>query len=141
MVNTKPRKRGRAAANAEPEPVPGSASQQNRRKEQELPLESVRRYITRYNLRTRPPMTFCGFLCQGSVGKHTVSGKRNSRSTYKEASTAVKEHLRAGVIKEGEAIAEFIYSMQLKDRDLKVPLDVDNETTEKLDSVPEEAVE
>lgn len=53
----------------------------------------------------------------------------------------MKEHLRAGVIKEGEAIAEFIYSMQLKDRDLKVPLDVDNETTEKLDSVPEEAVE
>jgi len=122
MANTKPRKRGRAPANADAErpattgeaPPPKSAADQ--------PVGPLRRYIKRYDLPLASPMTFPGFLLYGSVGKHSATARREHRVPRRVAVSAVMEHLQAGVIKEADAISEFLYTVEHKDNEYKLHL-------------------
>lgn len=121
MVNTKTRKRGRAA-NIEQERVEELVHELPNKK---VPLEdslvALRKYLLRYDLRSHSPMTFHGYLLQGRVGRYTSSGRKTNRSPYSAAFTIANDHLRAGVIKESEAIAEFLYAVENKDNELKMP--------------------
>lgn len=120
MANLKPKKRGRVL-NVSDEITPKDiAIPEVPHELDEQAVGALRKYIKRYSLPVNTPMTLEGFLLRGPAGLNSESGNNAERSVYGDAAQAVNDHLRGGLIKEGDAIAEFIYAITNRNSELKL---------------------
>lgn len=124
MANPKPRRRGRPQA--EPEPAPAPKGLPPLKWVPERSVSPLRRYIRRYDLPVPSPMTFQGFLLGGPAGAHSQTVLRSDihkrRVPRKIVADAMTEHLQSGMIREADAIAEFVYTVQTSEREFKLRL-------------------
>lgn len=78
----------------------------------ELPVSALRRYVRRYALPVAEPMSLVGYLGSGLAGAQSESSRAQRRSTPDAARAVVQSHLRAGTIREGDTVAEFLYALE-----------------------------
>lgn len=119
MPPARTRKRGRAAAQ-ETVVKPAENVSEKVKQPPELSVQELRKYIRRYSLPINEPMSFHGYIGSGNVGKDSISSRTHSRSTYLDALAAVTDHLKRSTVKEGDTIAEFLYTIQHRKESFKL---------------------
>lgn len=123
MVNLKPRKRTRANANDQNDKSQLSMRGPGLPDNSAYPVSTVRKYIQRYNVQSKEPMTVQGYISQGTVGKHSITGKLRNRhrGEYFRSLDVMHARMADQTVKEGDTIAEFLYSLSHKDDEFKLP--------------------